>query len=415
MMPNQAEVSLVVHAVMPDGTILKAGRLLSRNLHAPGRYEGFFKYDAAFVRHPQAYALDPVHLPLLANKVFVANSPNIGLHGVFEDSLPDAWGQQILLRQGNLHMQRSCPVHLLAVLHNQGLGSLIYSVDEKKPALAQIALPFERIHLAIKEAGQLEQSLDTEIQDLQHLLACGSSAGGARPKVLTEKDGRLYLAKLSSIRDPEPNLLVALEQAGMLLARQAGVPVPDFEVCSIGQRNIFLIQRFDTVGDRGRNALISFKTLLVADDVYAVRYAALAQMLRMFSCRPQEDVESLYRQMLVHVCLRNTDDHLQNFSILHTKDGYALSPAYDIVPNLYQAGQILQVNGKHEQIGRDDVLEEGKAFGLSTQKARKILVDVLERLENWQDVFATCGALGPHTGKLKEDIATRFIAIKKRA
>lgn len=404
------EVHLFVFAVMADGQVLKAGRILSENLHIPGAHQGFFKYDPAFLNHPSAYPLDPVHLPLVTNKVFAANNPNTGIHSVFEDSLPDAWGRQILARQGGLDRHRSRPAHLLGALQGRGLGRLVYSDSEQMPAIGDHSLSFAKITLAIQEAHQFEKSSDIELQDIQHLLACGSSAGGARPKVLTEKDGRFYIAKLSSIRDPEPDLLISLEHSGMTLARQAGLTVPDFEVVPVENRNVFLVERFD-IDDKGRNALISFKTLIGGDDYYEVKYADLANIVRKYSYRPKDDVELLYRQMITNVLIRNTDDHLQNFCMLHTKNGFALSPTFDMVPNIYQSGQILKINGNHDQIVRQDLIEEGKNFLLSAQKSQQILDDVGKSLSNWQDIFWQCRVPEQYTVKLREDIAKRFKAI----
>lgn len=405
------EVNLYVHAVVHDGEILKVGRILSQNLQHPGRLTGFFKYDRDFLDHPKAYPLDPVNLPLLNNKVFEAGNSNTGIHSVFEDSLPDAWGRQILARQGNLDLYQCRPAHLLRVLHNKGLGRLIYSESDSKPVLTDASIPFSQIKKALQEAQQLERSLDTDSKELQYLLACGSSAGGARPKVLTEKNGKLYLAKLSSMRDPDPRLLVALENAGMTLARQAGLRVPDFEVHDIDNRNIFLIDRFDIGEAGGRNAMISFKTMIGTEDYYEVGYSNLAEVVRWFSHQPDIDTELLFRQMVVNVMLRNTDDHLQNFAMLHTKNDWELSPPYDIVPNIFQPGQILKVNGKHEDLCRQDLLDEGKAFGLSVQKSKQLLDDVLGRLENWQEVFDKCEVPDEHTGNLRVDIAQRFFRI----
>lgn len=408
------EVHLYVHAIMTDGELIKVGRILSRNLQNQGRLEGFFRYEPNYLDHPKAYPVDPVNLPLMHNKVFAANNPVTGIHSIFEDSLPDAWGRQILARQGQLELNRSRPAHLLSVLQNKGLGRLIFSELDKEPVLENPSIPFSKITEAIQEAQQLEMFLDTDSRELQHLLACGSSAGGARPKVLTEKDGKRCLAKLTSIKDPDPNILITLEFAGMTLARQAGIRVPEIEMHAIENRNVFLIDRFDLSGAQGRNAMISFKTMIGTDDYYEVRYANLAEVVRWFSHQPERDTELLFRQMVTNVMLRNTDDHLQNFSMLHTREGWELSPAYDIVPNIYQSGQILQVNGKHDDIRGEDLLEEGKEFGLSSQKTRQLINDVMERLENWQEIFEQSGVPIAHTGNLRKDIGQRFDRMVKQ-
>ncbi len=400
-------INLYVYAVFPDGEIIQVGRILSKNLNNYGRYEGFFRYSPSYLSHPNAYAVDPVHLPLVEKSFASANS-ELGLHEVFDDSLPDAWGRHILARRGGLERTRFTPAHLLSVLDGGGLGRFIFTEKEQQPALQDASISFDDIALAIQEAGKLELSIDTETVELQHLLACGSSAGGARPKVLTRKDNQFWIAKFASRKDAHPKLFVALEEAGLTLARMAGLDVPEFQRNTIENREILLIKRFDTIAQNGRNALVSFRTLVGIEDQYSVSYADMAKIIRLYSYQPGLDLERLYRQMLVNVLLVNTDDHLQNFAMLHTADGWCLSPSYDIVPNIYQLEQILLVNGKHSGIKRADIIAEGQKFGLSIYKSKSLLQEVVERVSGWETVFDEAAVPQSHTGKLRDDIRSRF-------
>lgn len=399
--------SLYVYAVFADAECIRVGRILSRNLNTYGRYEGFFKYDPSYLAHKKAYAIDPVHLPL-EEKTFGSGIGELGMHVIFDDSLPDAWGRHILARKGGLEKQRFAPVHLLQVLQGGGLGRLLYSKDETPPPFQATSIAFADIALAIKEAGKLEESLDTETEDLQHLLACGSSAGGARPKVLTRKDDQFWLAKFASRKDVHPDLLLSLEEAGLTLARMAGIEVPDFYRVKVEGKGVLLIKRFDVTPQNGRNAIASFRTLIGVEDQYQVAYSHMAKIIRLYSCQPAQDLGTLYRQMIINVLLRNTDDHLQNFAMLHTEKGWRLSPAYDIVPNVYQVDQILRVNGKHSGITPEDIVVEGKKFGLSIHKSKSILRNVVEHITDWKEIFLQAQVPEEHTAKLKFDIEKRF-------
>ncbi len=403
-------VNLYVNGVFPDGQIVQVGRILSRHLDTYGQYEGFFRYSPQYLEHPKAYAIDPIHLPL-RNETFEARNRDTGIHMVFDDSLPDAWGRLILARKGGLEKSRFAPAHLLNVLQGMGLGRFLYSEQEKKTNFEDGSIPFADIAKAIDEAGKLEDSVDTETAELQHLLACGSSAGGARPKVLTRKDNKYWLAKFASRKDVRPELLISLEEAGMTLAGQAGLEVPELQRAKVRDKSVLLIKRFDVVPEGGRNAIVSFRTLLGIEDHYSAHYSDMAKIIRLFSNRPETDLKLLFRQMVLNILLINTDDHLQNFAMLHTDKGWQLSPSYDIVPNIYQPGQILQVNGKHSAISTDDIIQEGKAFGLSHQKSRRLLQDVLQRTGDWQNIFRKCKVPEDHTGKLRADIARRFSKI----
>jgi hypothetical protein len=107
----KAEINLYVHAVFPDGQIVEVGRLLVRNLLSFQDQEGFFRYAPSFLDHPLAYAIDPIHFPL-STQTFPAKRKTAGIHHLFDDSLPDAWGRHILARKGNLEQQRFTPICL---------------------------------------------------------------------------------------------------------------------------------------------------------------------------------------------------------------------------------------------------------------------------------------------------------------
>ncbi len=405
------EINLYVHGIFPDGRIVEVGRLLVRNLLNYQNQEGFFRYAPSFLEHPMAYAIDPVHLPL-TDQTFAARLPQHGIHYLFDDSLPDAWGRHILARKGGIERSRFTPAHLLAILKGSGLGRFLYTEKQGKPIFSDGSIDFTDITRAMDEAGRLEDGLDIDTAELQHLLACGSSAGGARPKVLTQKEGAFWIAKFASRKDPHPNLLPALEQAGMTLASLAGLQVPELHRGGVVDRDLLLIKRFDVVDGGGRNALVSFRTLLGLEDHYAASYSDMAAIIRTWSAGPKEDVEHLFRQMVVNVLLVNSDDHLQNFAMLHTRDGWQLSPAYDIVPNIYQNSQVVMINGKHSNIEATDLVAEGKKCGLSTQRSKALLQEVVSALADWPDIFSECGVPEAHTGKLRREISKRLHQIQ---
>ena len=110
----KSKVNLYVYGVFPNAEIVEVGRILSQNLDTYGQYEGFFRYSPSYLSHPLAYPIDPAHLPL-QEKTFAANDREIGMHRVFDDSLPDVWGRRILIRKGGLEKIRYAPVQLLGI------------------------------------------------------------------------------------------------------------------------------------------------------------------------------------------------------------------------------------------------------------------------------------------------------------
>lgn len=72
-----------------------------------GRYktgkpeEGMFKYAPSYFDAGLAWSIDPRNLPFLPGADFPAPRYR-GLHDVLRDACPDAWGQALLRREGNL-------------------------------------------------------------------------------------------------------------------------------------------------------------------------------------------------------------------------------------------------------------------------------------------------------------------------
>lgn len=381
----EREVNLYVFVVLEGGKCLKAGRLLSRNLHFPGNFEGFFRYEREYLENSDSYPLDPVHLPL-SDETFMAARPASGIHGVFDDSLPDAWGRRLLVEKAGLRKTHYAPVHLLNALGGSGLGALLYSSRDETPDIVDGSIDFSEIHAALKEAQRFETAVDPG--ELRFLLSGGTSAGGARPKVLVRHKEAAWIAKFPSVHDVDPQTNVLLEAAGLELGKRAGLIIPDFKVCRVWNRPVLLVRRFDVV-PTGRRALLSFRSLLAVDDFPDfISYADLAEIVRRVSADPRIDVDLLFKQMVVNVCLFNTDDHLQNFSMVHGKAGWRLSPAYDLVPNVWREEQLLKINGKHTGITMEDLLSESREFGLSRKRALNLTEEVLDGMAGWERLFS---------------------------
>ena len=124
-------------------------------------------------------------------------------------------------------------------------------------------------------------------------------------------------------------------EAGCLeMAKESGLPTPDFELRDVGKRKVLLVRRFDISDKGGRYHMISMQTLLQAEGYYYLGYNDLFEILRKYSFQPSVDIPILFRQMVFNVAIGNTDDHLKNFSLLHDDSGFYLSPAYDLLPDI---------------------------------------------------------------------------------
>ncbi|MBU3981703.1 MAG: HipA N-terminal domain-containing protein, partial [Proteobacteria bacterium] len=116
---------LTVWLTLPAAEVVKVGELAVDDPDARGALEGQFRYTSEYLENPKAFPLDPLHLKL-SEKIFDADRPHAGVHGVFEDSLPDDWGRRLLVRRYNLGRSEQRVPQLLRLLSNQGLGALSY-------------------------------------------------------------------------------------------------------------------------------------------------------------------------------------------------------------------------------------------------------------------------------------------------
>ena len=124
-------IKLNVWLTMPSGKVVTAGELIVGEPNANGALEGQFRYDPEYLANQKkAFPLDPLHLHL-SLKIFNAGRPHAGVHGVFEDSLPDDWGRRLMARRYKLGRNEQRVPQLLQLLGNQGLGALSYGMGDR--------------------------------------------------------------------------------------------------------------------------------------------------------------------------------------------------------------------------------------------------------------------------------------------
>lgn len=253
-------------------------------------------------------------------------------------------------------------------------------------------------------------SLDPREFWLVHLAEAGSSVGGARPKALVTDGSTHYLAKFNRLAgDPYNNARVEL--ACLEMARTAGLEVARGRVVEgVNGRDVLLLERFDIAANGHRHHLVTVNALLKEessqrDSGLAFRYDDVAELLSRYSAAIKADLEQLARLALYNRVINNTDDHARNFSLIHRGDGYRLSPAYDLVPNLAVGEYHAAGFGYEPRPPRPtEVPRFGKVFGLSKPWMRACAEEILAALEGWPR-FAEQAGLDESEGKR---IADRF-------
>jgi len=379
-------IRLNVWLTLSQGQTVRAGELVVADPDSQGRLEGQFRYAPEYLALPAVFPLDPIHLPL-STKSYNADRPHSGVHGVFEDSLPDDWGRRLLVRCYKLERKNQRVPGLLELLGGQGMGALSYSKDDVVPVKKEAVDGRYLVDLQ-RLAAKFEEDATSIDDEMELLFQAGSSPGGARPKALIRDRETPYLAKFSSVRDQFD--VVSLEAATMDLARQAGVSAASTKLVPCGVKKVLLVERFDVnTLTGGRNHLLSMQTLLKADGYYYAGYRDLADIIRRVSSNPGEDLLKLFKQLVFNVMIGNTDDHLKNFCMMNDGDGWQLSPAYDLVPNIgLNREHVLQIGHSNVVDNRTTLLHEAKHFGIKRQKAgEQIIAAMYEAVSGWEKVF----------------------------
>jgi serine/threonine-protein kinase HipA len=405
-------IRLNVWLTLSQGKTFRAGEFVVADPDLQGRLEGQFRYSPEYLAHPAAFPLDPIHLPL-STESYNTDRPYSGVHGVFEDSLPDDWGRRLLARRYQLERKNQRVPGLLELLGGQGMGALSYGKDDvipvkKEDVDGRYLMELQRL------AAKFEEDATSIDDEMALLFQAGSSPGGARPKALIRDQKMAYLAKFSSVRDQFD--VVSLEAATMALARQAGVSAAPTKLVPCGVKKALLVERFDVNNHTGgRNHLISMQTLLKADGYYYAGYRDLADVIRRVSCNPVWDLLKLFKQLVFNVMIGNTDDHLKNFCMIYDGDGWKLSPAFDLVPNIgLNREHVLQIGDSTVVENRTAIIQEAKYFGIKRQKAvEQIMAAMYEVVSDWKNVFYGFGVPDKDIRTIGQDIDQRMAMFRE--
>jgi serine/threonine-protein kinase HipA len=290
-----------------------------------------------------------------------------GLFGVFNDSLPDGWGNLLIdrwLKENGIEPGRISWVERLAIVGNSGMGALSYQpeihqhTDSEEKALGFYA---DEVNKILNEE---------EVDSLDHWVERAGSPGGARPKILLNIDGIDWLIKFGAQNDPKD--IGEIEFNYSKTAKLAGVIMPDTRLFE----NIwFGTARFDR--DFGKRLhMITAAGLLQASHRFpSLDYIELMKATLYFT-RSVSEVEKFYRLMVFNVLTYNRDDHAKNFSFIYKNGEWMLSPAYDLVYSIgFNGNHSTTINGKGNPTIKD-IIVAGEKAGLSRNNCEDILQEV---------------------------------------
>ena len=325
-----------------------------------------FEYSSDWLAN--GFSISPFYLPL-KKEVFVAKrDPFSGGFGVFDDCLPDGWGNLILdrfLKRKGIDVSHLSLIQRLALVGSSGRGALEFHPDLSESSNTDIA-DFDVLAL---EARKILTS-DYSGSGIDMLYEYGGSPGGARPKVFVKIDGTEWLVKFKAINDPDD--IGDIEYRHAQLAKKCGIEMPETRLF---EGKYFGVKRFDRTKNE-KNHTISAAGLLNANyREPSLDYESLLQACLQLT-KNMSEVIKLYRIMIFNVAIKNRDDHAKNFSFQVIDNEWRLSPAYDLLPSTGFNGQhTTSVNGNGIPT-KDDLLTVAHKVGLKSDVAHKIYDEI---------------------------------------
>ncbi len=401
-----------------------------------------FRYLEAFLGNP--IEPSPIRMPKRRGLYRFDRLPEEafqGLPGLLADALPDRYGHAVINRwleaQGRPANSMN-PVEKLLYIGRRAMGALSFAPPNQ--ALGSDDNPIEIDDLvalanAVLDSRRNARRVISNRENYENLISVGVSAGGARAKALvafnesrTElRSGQIdvppgfshWLLKLDGVQGsgdhgiPDPQGYGRIEYAYSLMARAAGIDLPETALLEDGPRRHFMVRRFDRPGGRERLHMQTLGALVHVDynEPGLFSYEQTLGVIRRLKC-PAADQAEFLRRAFFNVLARNHDDHVKQVAFLMDKQGrWRLSPAYDLTYAFNPAGRWtarhqMALAGKRDDFTTQDLLRLGDAAEQGPARTLDILGEVSAAVGCWPDFAATAG--------IGADIVTKIASAHRR-
>ncbi|MCB9091962.1 MAG: HipA domain-containing protein [Halobacteriovoraceae bacterium] len=381
-----------------------------------------FSYDENWIRKGLVQELDPDLQYYSEDQYLEEGKSNFG---AFTDSCPDRWGRILMQRYEAILARKESRTprklyesdYLLRVYDGNRMGALRFKLDLDGDFLnnkTEFATPpwarlreLEQASLKFEEEG--DKISEEYIKWLNMLISPGSSLGGARPKAsVVDEKGNLWIAKFPSKHD-DTNI-GGWEMVAYQIALEAGVNMSECKARKFNNDNYtFLTKRFD----REQNNRIHFASAMTclgkvdgSDHTLGVSYLDLAEFIIRSGSNVDEDLEELWRRIVLSICISNVDDHLRNHGFILEETGWRLSPAYDINPSADGEGLNLNISEHDNSQSLELALSVIEYFRITEKRAKKIVAKVKASASKWRELASELGI-----SRTKQDLMARAFRV----
>ena len=393
--------------------------LLGRLGYGRGQRYTHFEMDSAFLR----LGINPSPLRLETRTGLQPAPPNPfdGLHGLFNDSLPDGWGRYLMdraFRQRGLDPDAVTPLHRLASVGARAMGALSYEPDDggADPHVKPLDIPTIGLAATRQYLGDASELLDS-------LVRHASPSGGARPKILigiNDTDGSAvtgaddlpyghshWLAKFPTGTSATDRSAGAIEYLYSRMARAAGIHMAETRLIPGNKGNAYFVtRRFDRRSGNRRRHIHSVAGLVHSDfrtpDFDYLELLKLSDWLT----RSHAEKTELFRRMVFNIVGGNRDDHTRNFAFEMKPVGeWVSTPAYDLTYNPGLAGHhSMTIQGKGRDFVRDDLLKLAHTASIPRAAALRIIDEVSDAFPAWSKEAPSYPIPKERTGDIQRHI-----------
>lgn len=226
--------------------------------------------------------------------------------------------------------QSITPMHLLALMGNNGIGRLGYGL----PDAAAVSAPSVVNKAELLSSGNGPALFE---QLMRAYLSTGAGISGIQPKIMVPDRATIpvptLIVKMAAQRYPG---LSANEFMCLSAARAAGITVAPFDLSEDG--SLLVIERFDFAPDGSRLGFEDAASLMGqrvrdvhSDRKYHGSYERIASALKLINL-PDAELARFFEQVAFTAMVRNGDGHLKNFGVLYSGiHDIRLAPLFDVV------------------------------------------------------------------------------------
>ncbi|MCQ4034837.1 type II toxin-antitoxin system HipA family toxin [Kaistella montana] len=371
---------------------------------AKGRKAFSFTYDQQWLLSGHQYLIDP-DLQFFAGQQFANGKENFG---VFLDSMPDIWGRTLMKRR-EAQLAKANGVSaktlydvdfLLGVYDETRMGALRFKLDMNGDFLdnnsEKSTPPWSTVSELQQAVVHYENDKDSDVMNkwLEILIAPGSSLGGARPKAnILDENKHPWIAKFPSKNDSIDK--AAWEYLAYKLALDARINMAECKIEKIiRSHHTFFTKRFDRVGNE-RIHFASAMTMTGNNEEtiknQPASYLDLVAFIQDYGTNVNENLEQLWRRIIFNIAISNTDDHLRNHGFILSKEGWLLSPAYDLNPSIDKNGLALNIDMDNNALDFDLAKSVGTYFRLPEKQMDNIIKEVFSAVKNWKGIAEQIG------------------------